>query len=56
MEPGRPPYLDQGALYLELMREGFEISQDDEAGLAIDIESDFLLSDVNVAVRNRATG
>lgn len=38
------------------MREGFEIAEDDEAGLEIELHSDFLLNGVNVAISNTATG
>jgi hypothetical protein len=38
------------------MREGFRITEDDDAGMVIDIENDFLLSGVNFAISNVATG
>ena len=56
VEAGRPPYLEQEELYLEIMREGFRISEDDDAGMVIDIENDFLLSGVSFAISNIATG
>mmetsp|Transcript_21057 Transcript_21057/g.32606 ORF Transcript_21057/g.32606 Transcript_21057/m.32606 type:complete len:287 (+) Transcript_21057:781-1641(+) len=56
IEPGVPPYIDQSELYKELFREGFEIAEDDEAGLVVDVHSDFLLSGVNFALSNVATG
>jgi hypothetical protein len=34
------------------MREKFEISEDDEAGLVVELQSDFLLSGVNMAISN----
>jgi hypothetical protein len=54
--PGQFPPVDQAALYKEIMKEGFEISDDDEAGLDIELHSDFLLNGVNVAISNTATG
>lgn len=56
VEPGLIPPVDQGTMYTELMRDGFEISNDDEAGLEIELHSDFLLNGVNVAISNTATG
>ena len=56
VEPGLRPYVDQRELYIEILREGFEISEEDDAGLSIDLHSDFLLSGVNVAINNVATG
>jgi len=38
------------------MREAFEIAEDDKAGLVVEIQSDFLLSGINVAINNVATG
>jgi len=43
-------------LYVEIIREGFEISEEDDAGLDIETQRDFLLSGVNVAISNVATG
>ena len=56
IEAGVPPYLEQSELYVEIMREGFRITEDDDAGMIIDIENDFLLSGVNFVIRNIATG
>lgn len=56
IEPGVPPYIDQNELYIEIFKEGFEIEEDDNAGLLIDVQSDFLLSGVNLAINNVATG
>ena len=56
IEPGVPPYLEQAELYVEFMRQGFRITEDDEAGMIIDIQNDFLLSGVNFAISNIATG
>ena len=56
VEPGNPPYLEQQDLFVELLRQGFRITEDDEAGMVIDIENDFLLSGVNFAIWNLATG
>lgn len=42
-------------LKIEILREGFEIDEDDEAGLVIELHSDFLLSGVNIAIHNVAT-
>ena len=38
------------------MREAFEIAEDDEAGLVVEVQSDFLLSGVNLAITNKETG
>lgn len=38
------------------MRQSFEIAKDDDAGLQIEIQSDFLLSGVIVALKNQQTG
>jgi hypothetical protein len=38
------------------MRQGFRITEDDEAGMIIEIVNDFLLSGVNFAISNIATG
>ena len=56
VEPGLPPYIDQSELYHEIYRGTFEIAEDDEAGLVVEIQSDFLLSGVNLAISNRETG
>ena len=56
IEPGVPPYIDQTELYVEILREAFEVAEDDEAGLIVDLHSDFLLSGVNAALSNVATG
>lgn len=56
VEPGVDQHVDQHELYLEIFRKGFEIEADDEAGLIIEVQSDFLLSGVNVAINNVATG
>ena len=56
VEPGLPPYIDQSELYHEVMREAFEIAEDDEAGLVVEVQSDFLLSGVNLAITNKETG
>jgi hypothetical protein len=56
IEPGQPPYVDQSSLYTEIMREAFEIAEDDKAGVDIEIQSDFLLSGVNLAINNVHTG
>ena len=56
IEPGVPPYVDQNELYIEIFKEGFEIEEDDNAGLMIEVQSDFLLSGVNLAINNVATG
>jgi hypothetical protein len=56
VEPGLRPYVDQRELYVEILREGFEVSEEDDAGLDIELHSDFLLSGVNVAINNVATG
>ena len=37
VEPGLPPYIDQTELYHEIMRETFEIAEDDEAGLVVEL-------------------
>lgn len=56
VEPGLPPYIDQRELYVEILREGFEISEEDDAGLDIEFNSDFLLAGVNVAISNTESG
>ena len=56
VEPGVFPYVDQSELYVEVIREGFEISEEDQAGLLIEVQSDFLLAGINVAINNVATG
>lgn len=56
IEPGVAPYVDQTELYVELLREAFEIAEDDKAGLVVELQSDFLLSGVNLAISNVATG
>jgi len=56
IEPGVPPYIDQTELYVEILREAFEIAEDDKAGLIVELQSDFLLSGVNAAISNVATG
>jgi hypothetical protein len=56
IEPGLPPFVDQTSLYVEIMRDAFEIAEDDKAGLIVEIQSDFLLSGINVAINNVATG
>jgi hypothetical protein len=56
VEPGAFPPVDQGALYTEIMKEGFDVSEEDEAGVEIELHSDFLLGGVNVALSNTATG
>lgn len=56
MEPGRLPLTDQRDLYVEILREGFEVSPEDDVGLDIEVHSDFLLSGLNVAISNVATG
>ena len=52
VEPGMPPYVDQSSLYVEILNEFFEIAEDDKAGLVVELQSDFLLSGVNVAISN----
>ena len=37
VEPGLPPYIDQSELYHEVMREAFEIAEDDVAGLVVEV-------------------
>ena len=37
IEAGLPPYVDQTSLYVEIMREAFEIAEDDKAGLVVEI-------------------
>lgn len=54
--PGLFPHVDQSELYVQILREGFEIAEDDDAGLDIELQSDFLLSGVNVAISNVETG
>lgn len=56
VEAGLPPLVDQTSLYVEIMRAGFEIAQDDKAGLVVEVQSDFLLSGINVAINNVETG
>jgi hypothetical protein len=56
VEPGVDQHVDQHELYHEILRKGFEIEEDDEAGLVIEVQSDFLLSGVNLAINNVATG
>lgn len=56
VEPGQYPPVDQGALYMEIMKEGFEVSEEDEAGIEIELHSDFLLNGVNIAISNSKTG
>ena len=56
IEPGLPPYVDQTSLYVEIMREAFELAEDDKAGLVVEIQSDFLLSGINLAINNVETG
>jgi hypothetical protein len=56
VEPGQAPYVDQTSLYVEVMREAFEIAEDDKAGLVVELQSDFLLSGLNVAINNVETG
>jgi hypothetical protein len=51
-----PPYLQQSELFVEVMRESFRITEDDDAGMIIEVENDFLLSGVNFAISNIATG
>jgi len=56
IEAGLPPYIDTNGLFVEVFRESFEIAEDDDAGLVIELVSDFLLSGVNLAINNVATG
>mgnify|MGYP000424204511 FL=1 len=56
VEPGKLPLIDQTELYVEVFRESFEVSPEDDVGLDIEVRSDFLLSGVNVAINNVATG
>jgi len=56
IEPGKVPHKDQTELFVPILREDFEIAEDDEAGLIVEVQSDFLLSGVHVAVKNRHTG
>ena len=35
--PGVPPYIDQLDLYRELFKEGFEVAEDDEAGIMVEV-------------------
>lgn len=51
-----PPYLDTDSLFVEVFRESFEVAEDDDAGIVIDVNSDFLLSNVNFAINNVVTG
>ena len=51
-----PPYVDQTELFIEIYKEAFEIAADDDAGLFIELQSDFLLSGANVAIKNVVTG
>ena len=54
--PGQAPYIEQTELYKEVLREGFEIAEDDEAGIMVEVQSDFLLSGVNFMLLNVQTG
>jgi len=56
IEAGLPPYVDTAGLYVEVLRESFEVAEDDDAGLVIELVSNFLLSGVNLAINNVATG
>lgn len=56
IEAGLPPYVNTDELYVEVVRESFEVAEDDDAGLVIEIVSDFLLSGVNLAINNVVTG
>lgn len=38
------------------MKQGFEIAEDDNAGIQIDIRNDFLLTGINLALKNTLTG
>jgi len=56
VEPGSSKDIEQPDLFVELFRESFEIAEDDNAGLAIEVNSDFLLAGVHVVLQNTATG
>jgi len=53
---GRNAETPNSELFVEVMREQFEIAADDDAGIEIDLRNDFLFSGVNAALKNLATG
>lgn len=53
---GRGGHTEQTELFVPLLREDFEIAEDDDAGLVLELWSDFLLAGVHIAVKNRHTG
>ena len=48
--------MNEHELLVEVMRSTFEIAEDDDAGIEIDLRNDFLLSGVNVGIRNLVNG
>jgi len=43
-------------LYIEIFRESFEIAEDDDTGIFIEINSDFLLGGAHLVLQNTMTG
>lgn len=48
--------MNERELLVEVMRSKFEIAEDDDAGIMIDIRNDFLLSGINIGIRNLING
>jgi hypothetical protein len=43
-------------LFVELFRESFEVAEDDNIGIFIEVQSDFLLGGAHVVLQNTVTG
>ena len=48
--------MNEKELLIEVMRSTFEIADDDDAGIQIDLRNDFLLSGINIGIRNLLNG
>ena len=44
--------MNERELLVEVMRSTFEIAEDDDAGIQIDLRNDFLMSGINIGIRN----
>lgn len=47
---------DTKDLFLELFRESFEVAEDDNIGIFVDVQSDFILGGAHVVLQNTVTG
>ena len=48
--------MNEKDMLIEVMRSKFEIAEDDDAGILIDLRNDFLLSGINIGIRNLNSG